>query len=230
MLLVSWLVAGCDFSQNGSQQDPAPKPLHQPKPVEPAAPKVPTVRTNAIKQPKPITPGTIQFMDLKNGFRDATFGQSEAEFSNLVLKEKDEPGQLAVYTRTGDLLALESVPLETIEYTFFKHRLYRIALRWKIEHPESVLPTPPSTDLAACCSSLYGKPKRLATRDGYIKYSWIGEKVELILHEFKMPGVANPSKSCWAISPTTSGQLVFSSVPLRHEYESFLAGQAQGGL
>lgn len=230
VLLVAWLAAGCDFPQEVPPDIAPPRPSPRQKPVKPHPPRVTNVHTNIVKQPKPVAPGTIEYLDLKNGFRDTTFGQSEAEFSNLVLKEKDDARQLAIYTRTGDLLALDSVPLETIEYTFFKHRLYRIALRWKIEHPESVLTTPPSTELAASCSSLYGKPKRLATRDEAIKYSWIGEKVEIILHEFRMPGVANPKKPGWAISPTTSGQLVFGSVPLRHEHELFVAGQTQGGL
>ena len=99
-------------------------------------------------------------MDSKYGFRDATFGQTEGDFSNLVLKEKDEVNQMATYTRTGDVLDLEGVPLQTIEYFFFKNQLVRVVLQWRIIHSDSVSTLPPSTDMAIRCTSLYGKPKR----------------------------------------------------------------------
>lgn len=223
MVMTAWLVAGCDVGPEA----PAPKAARRPKPVKP---KVVLVRTNAPKPVKAIVPGTAEYLDMKNGFRDAAFGQSESEFSNLVLKEKDEARQLATYVRTGDVLSLETVPLETIEYSFFKGRLYRIVLKWKVEHRESALATPPSTELAANCSSLYGRPKRHMTQKDITEYTWSGRKVEVILHEFRMPGAANLTKGGWGIPPTTSGQMVFASIPLRRELELFIASQSQSGL
>lgn len=223
VIAAAGLIVGCDYAPDA----PAPKTVHRPKQIKP---KVVTPRTNAPKPVKAIIPGTAGYLDMKNGFRDVTFGQPESDFSNLVLKKKDESRQMATYTRTGDVLSLESVPLETIEYTFFKGRLYRIALKWELEHPENVLATPPSTELAVSCSNLYGRPKRYATQKDTTAYSWAGQKVELILHEFRMPGAGSAAKGGWGIPPTTSGQLVFGSVPLRHELELYIANLSESGL
>lgn len=223
VIVVAGLIAGCDYAP----ESPAPKIVRRPKQIKP---KVVMPRTNAPKPVKAVIPGTVEYLDMKNGFRDTAFGQPESDFSNLVLKEKDETRQMATYTRTGDVLSLETVPLETIEYTFFKGRLYRIALKWKLEHPENVLAIPPSTELAVSCSNLYGRPKRHATQKDMTEYSWAGQKVELILDEFRMPGVWVVAKGGWGIPPTTSGQLVFGSVPLRRELELFVANLSQSGL
>lgn len=226
MSLAAWLVTGCDFGPDKSVSKPAPRPKvvkHAPTPPPPKLPK-------HSKPPKEAIPGTSEYLDEKNGFRDVTFGQSDADFSNLIFKEKDEKQQLVTYTRTGDVLSLESVPLETIEYTFFKGQLSQIMLKWQVQHRESVLAVPPSSEMAVTLSTIYGRPKRRATQKDCTRYFWGGKKVEIIMHEFRMPGVATTAKTGWSIPPTTSGQIVIQSIPLRRELDSFLASQAHGGL
>ncbi|MCX6896614.1 MAG: hypothetical protein NTZ16_14210 [Verrucomicrobia bacterium] len=226
MSLAAWLATGCDIGPD----KPASKPVHRPK-VAKRAPTTATPKSSKhLKLPKEAVPGTAEYLDEKNGFRDVTFGQSDADFSNLIFKEKDEKQQLATYTRTGDVLSLETVPLETIEYTFFKGQLSQIMLKWQVQHQESVLAIPPSTEMAVTLSTIYARPKRRAAQKDCTKYSWAGKKVEIMMHEFRMPGVAAPAKTGWTIPPTTSGQMIIQSIPLRHELESFLASQAHGGL
>jgi hypothetical protein len=223
--LTVWLVTGCDVGPDR----PAPKSARRTKTVK----HEPVARQKTTKPAKPakeIVPGTPEYLDEKNGFRDAMFGQPETEFSNLILKEKDDARQSATYTRTGDVLSLENVPLETIEYTFYKGQLSRITIKWQVQHRESALATPPSSELAVTLATVYGRPKSRSVQKDCTKYSWTGKKVEILMHEFRMAGVAGSVKNGWTIPPTTSGELVMQSIPLRHELEAFLASQTHGGL
>jgi hypothetical protein len=172
--------------------------------------------------------GTPEYMDSKYGFRDASFGQSEGDFSNLVLKEKDPMDFTATYTRTGDVLDLEGVPLQSIEYFFFKNQLVRVMLKWRITHSDIVTALPPSTDMAIRCTTLYGKPKRKSIQKDMTQYIWKGQKESIIINEFRLPGVANALKDKigWAIPPTTTGQMIIDSITLQQEAELFMANQA----
>lgn len=216
------LVSGCgDYSDS-----PPPKTVHH-KPKPKTKPIV-AERTRPARPPKQVLVGTADYLDSKNGFRDVTFGLPESDFNNLVLKEKDETHQLATYTRSGDILNLEEVPLESIEYTFFNGLLARVTLKWKLEHPDSLVAAAPSTEMAARCSELYGRPKRQSIRKDSIQYTWSGRKVEIFLDEFKVPGLANIGKGGWAIPPTTTGQMIFESIPAQRDMKAVMANQIFG--
>lgn len=220
--ILTGLVSGCgDYSDS-----PAPKTV-QHKAKSKAKPVV-IERIKPARPPKQILVGTPDYLDSKNGFRDVFFGQPESDFSNLVLKEKDEAHQMATYTRSGDILNLEEVPLESIEYTFFNGQLARVTLKWNLVHPDSLMAAAPSTEVAARCSELYGHPKRQSIRKESTQYTWSGKTVEIFLDEFRVPGLANIGKSGWAIPPTTTGQMIFESIPAEHNMKAVMANQIFG--
>ena len=227
LVLTVAMLSGCgDFSDA-----PVTKAAHR----KPATPKKVVAEPKPPKPVKPLEVGTTDYLDSKYGFRDAAFGQPEGDFSNLVLKEKDEVNQVAIYTRSGDVLDLEGVPLQTIEYIFFKNQLVRVILRWRITYRESVVTLPPSTDVAIRCTSLYGRPKRQLRQKDMTQYNWKGQKISILLDEFRLPGVADiyKNKSGWAIPPITTGQMIIESIALRQEADTFAANQAlqkQNGL
>ena len=202
---------------------------HKPRPATPelAAQSKPKPGKPA-RPPREIVAGTADYLDAKNGFRDVQFGQVETEFTNLVLQAKDEARQLATYTRSGDVLNMEGVPLQNIEYTFFNGQLVRVSLKWKTEYPDSTLALPPSTEMAGHCSELYGRPKKQSVKKDAAQYCWSGKKVKIILDEFRLPGVTNMDKGGWAIPPTTSGQMVFESIPARLDMQTVNANQVHG--
>ena len=223
ILTLVWLLG----KYGGYSDSPPPKTVHhKAKPI--IKPEVVARAKPLPRPPKPILVGTPDYLDSKNGFRDMVFGQPESDFTNLVLKEEDEAHQLATYTRSGDILNLEEVPLESIEYTFFNGQLARVTLKWNLEHPDSLLAGAPSTEVAARCSELYGHPRRQSVRKDSTQYIWSGKKVEIILDEFQVPGLANIGKSGWAIPPTTTGQMIFESIPAEHNMKAVMANQIFG--
>jgi hypothetical protein len=211
-----WLVAGCEQAE----QAPPPRVVHH-KPKTDFAQK-----PKPVKPPKLVLPGTADYLDLKNGFRDVVFGTSESSLSDLVLKEKDDAGQSATYIRSGDLLTLEDVPLQTIEYTFYKSQLAKITVKWKQEFATNDLALPPSTGLAANCTKLYGRPKLQQVQHGASQYVWAGQKVKIQLYETKLPGVADPVGGSWAIPPVTSGVMTIESLPLQRDMDFYSSSQS----
>jgi hypothetical protein len=182
---------------------------------------------------KETHPGSIQFMDLKNGFRDAAFGMEKTNFTNLILAERDESGQFETYTRTGDILSLKGTPLESIAYSFFQGQLYRITLKWNVTNREGIHPSPQAENIAGNCSTLYGRPKRSSKRPEGSDYYWLGKRVQIILTEIRAAGVTNSVQGGWAIPPTAAGQMVLESVPLREVADIFGVNQkinAQDGF
>ena len=236
--LTALLLTGCgDFDDS-----PAPKAARKSRAV--TKPKVTVAQPKPAKVVKNPDVGTKGYLDFKKGFRDAEFGKSEAEIGNLSIVSKDERLELATYVRSGDVKELEGVPLESIQYTFFRGQLARVDLKWKVEYPGSVTATPLSTEMAARCSSLYGRPRKQIRRKDVTQYLWVGDKVEILVDEFFLPGMATPARlvrkfetqsetSSWVVPPTTSGQMVMRSIPLKKELDALsaqLANQTHNGL
>lgn len=220
------LFGGCNKVQHihGTTARKQPPPLM--RKVAPASPQ-------PSKPAKEILPRTVEYLDMKNGFRDAIFGQWDTNFSNLVLKEQDDTRQLKTYTRPDDVLSLASVPLESIEYAFFKGQLYKIVLTWKVQHEESVVTKATSTDIAPYCASLYGPPTQHHIQKDQVGFAWRGRKVNLLVTEFLTPGVVNLVSGGWSLPPTTEGRMIFESIPLRQAEEAYAASQSfrsQDGL
>ncbi|MFM2294643.1 MAG: hypothetical protein RLZZ350_1056 [Verrucomicrobiota bacterium] len=236
--LVAMALTGC-----GVDDAPAPKVARKPKAPVAHTPKA--APTKPAKAEKVIEVGTKEYLDAKHGFRDAIFGQNETEVGDLSLVSKDERLGLATYVRAGDVKELEGVPLESIRYTFFQGRLARVDLKWKAEYPGSVTPTPLSTEMAARCSTTYGRPRKQSRTKEVAQYLWAGETMEILVDEFFLPGIVQPMgkpmdkyaasspSTTWLVPPTTTGQMVMRSIPLKKEIDSRaaqLANETHNGL
>lgn len=214
-----WLAVGC-----GKPAEQAPRVAHHKQ-----------VATNSVaKTTAPVAKspavGTPAYLDAKNGFRDLSFGQNESDFNNLVLVSKDDNRPTTVYTRTGDVLDLEGVPLEKIEYVFFKGQLAKIRLVWTATYPDNTFPSPPSTRIAAQCSKLYGKPRRDLVKKDSIEFGWAGQKVNISLNEFKLKGAGQKAGGTWIIPPSSSGEMILSSIPLMRAVDSYVAEKTAQSL
>lgn len=212
---VAWLGAGCGENPQNSQKPKAPK-------APPAKREVRKPKAAESKPAKPVksaVPGKIVFLDFKSGFRDATLGDGVAKFENLVLVRRDEARELETYTRTGDVLAVENMPLTAVEYVFFRGQLAWISLKWKMEYDDSPSVLPPPSDMPRYCANLYGPPsKRSRSRSNDLSQTWRGRRTTLVLNESRLPGVPDLIRSRWGIPPTTIGELTIESVALRQSY------------
>ena len=214
----AWLMTGC-----GREEAPAPRVHHT------AKPKTEVAQNKPAKLPKLIVPGTAAYLDLKNGFRDVVFGTPSGSFNDLVLKDRDDAAQTATYTRSGDVLNIGGVPLQEIDYTFFKDQLAKIAVKWKLEFATNDFSTPPSSGLAANCTELYGRPRETQKQRESAQYVWSGQRVNIQLSEIKLPGVAAPGGGSWAIAPVTTGQMVIRSIPLSQDMDVYISSQSAPG-
>jgi hypothetical protein len=208
----AWLT-GCERAE----QAPPPRVHHKAKTA--------VVEKKAPKTAKPVVAGTIQYLDLKNGFRDVVFGTPVTNFTDLVLKEKDDAAQSATYTRSGDVLTLAGLPLQEIDYSFFQDQLAKVVVKWKVEYTDSDFSIPPASGLAANCTELYGHPKQQTIRADSSEYVWLGSKVKIFLDELKMPGLANRGGG-WAIAPVNTGEMVIESLPLRQQMDAYLSNRS----
>lgn len=209
----AWLMTGC-----GKEEAPAPRVHHTPKPKTEIANKT-------VRLPKLAVPGTIGYLDLRNGFRDAVLGTDSSSFNDLVLKGREDAAQTATYTRSGDVLNLGGVPLQEIDYTFFKDRLAKITVTWKLEFATNDFSLPPSAGLAANCTQLYGRPQQHLTQQESAQYTWTGQRAKIQLSEIKLPGVVAPGGN-WAIAPVTSGEMDVQSIPLSRDMDVYISSQS----
>lgn len=206
------LVSGCEK-----------KPVTKTKPPRP--PRTNTVHKVVVKKTaREAQAGTSAFMDKRNGFRDVTFGAAETNVSNLLILRRDDASRLRTYTRTGDELSFEGVPLNAIEYTFLDGRLAQILVKWNIECSNSVVDMPPSTDVSVKTSRLYGRPKKYSIRKDGSEYLWRGRSVEILVSETRQRGVANQRQGGWFMVPVTSGQMAISSIPILQGSGSYATG------
>jgi hypothetical protein len=212
--VAGWLCTGCD------DRPPSPAARKQTTNVVRIAKSTPA---KTAKPKKEILPGTIDHLDASNGFRDLTFGQPDTNIPDLVETSRDEARQLRTCTRSGEIMSLHGVPLERVDYRFYRGELYAIQLNWKIAHADSALSQPPTTDISVYCAQEYGAPRvRRVTKDG-AQYIWRGRRVEIVLTESLLPGVANLTKGGWAIPPTTTGRMAIRNLALSRAAEARLA-------
>jgi hypothetical protein len=217
-LINSLLITGIALTlASGCKKKPEASHVEVSAPTEPAA--YPEAAFESAqkqgKQSAAAAPGTLPYLDAKNGFRDVVFGQSEQDIPNLVLKNFDEAHGLKTYTRSGENLFLNGVPLQSIEYTFLKGELFSVVAKWSAEDKRAVLKNASITSLAPFCSSLYGPAKRRSITKDSAEYVWRGKHVELILNETHLPGVPDKIHGGWAMAPSTRGAMLIQSIDRR---------------
>ncbi|MBC6992403.1 MULTISPECIES: hypothetical protein [Hymenobacter] len=72
---------------------------------------------------------SVQALDRKNGFGDATFGADISTFRNLRPESADAESETQYYSRTTDNLRIGNLKLTGISYGFYKNKLCYIQLR-----------------------------------------------------------------------------------------------------
>ena len=176
--------------------------------------------------PREISPGTIAYLDSRNGFRDVMLGEKESSIANLVLKSQDDAHQVKTFTRSGDELSLEGVPLESIEYTFFKGLLLEIQLKWSLEHREGAPGLPPPSEVPVRCTALYGPPTRSEVSRASSEFVWRGRQAQLLVTELRLAPILDRVSGGWASPPRTTGRMIIRSVPLAHAAKAAFFTQA----
>jgi hypothetical protein len=136
--------------------------------------------------PTEPSPGSLAYLDFKNGFRDLTFGAPPT--SDMVLKETD--GDTKYYTRPQDDLILGGAQLQRIIYGFYKDRFDWLLLETKgLGNSRAMLDVVRQT---------YG-PGYQGNR--YIqKFAWFGSRVSGIYSENSATADAQMSLSSKSIS------------------------------
>jgi len=110
--------------------------------------RVAKAKPRPAKPKKEALPVTVSFLDEKNGFRDVKFGESETKIANLVGTSRDETRGLRTCIRSDEMTSLHGVPLERVEYRFFRGELYAVELSWRIAYANSTSSEPPTTDMS----------------------------------------------------------------------------------
>ena len=223
--LTGGLLVGC-FKREKRAETKAKEETKARKEREKAAVAV----KSPIKTPRlarEVIPGSVEYLDSKNGFRDVVFGQRESSITNLVLRSQDDQRQLKTFARVGDELSLASVPLESIEYVFFKEQLYQVITKWRIEQKNPARKVAPAVTLAQFCTSLYGRPNHPRISKDGTDLGWQGRRVALTLTETVTPGVRDAVKGGWAIPPAAAGLMIFENIDLRKALGVMLAKAAE---
>ena len=229
------LLAGCDLGrpslkERRTKRTEAAKEQRTAAAAAAAAAKSSSKSSRSVKAPQPkpvITPGSVKYLDYMGGFRDVVLGLKKSSFTNLVLKTQDDQRELMTFTRPDEELSLGGIPLEGIEYKFFKGQLYQILVKWRVEQKDPVPGTPPVVTLAPFCASLYGPPRRRVINKDGTELRWSGRRVELTLSESVIHGVRDSLKGGWAIPPGASGQMVMDKIDLRKAVTAMLASSTE---
>jgi hypothetical protein len=126
-LVGSFVLIACSLTL-GSDAIPPPNGTYS---SEAASIASTTPPTSAVTRPVPAlrepAPGSLTYMDFKNGFRDVTFGDPPT--SDMVLKE--DAGDAKYYIRPHDALSLGGAPLQSITYGYYKGRCKWLVLATK---------------------------------------------------------------------------------------------------
>jgi hypothetical protein len=140
--LVLGIITASSLSCSGPHQGVAPYPTTQSTPaararVEGSTPAPAQPPAEAVQQrpvvvkptPAPVepSPGSLAYLDFKNGFRDLKFGDPPA--ADMVLKE--DSGDSKFYVRPQDELGIGGATVNRIAYGFYKERLSSILIETK---------------------------------------------------------------------------------------------------
>jgi hypothetical protein len=152
-----------------------------PAEASPAAVRPPSTPANP-------SPGSLAYLDARNGFRDLTFGDPPQQGMRVV----EDHGDTKYYTRPSDDLTIGGAKIKEISYGFYKGRLYSVLIE-----TEGLLN---SRALLEVLQQAYGtgsRPNRFMD-----EYMWDGSRV-LLYYDQK---------------PVTNEAItMFQSIPLKNE-------------
>jgi hypothetical protein len=158
---------------------------------------------DASPPPQTPSPGSLAYLDHKNGFRDLTFGDPPP--AGMVLREQDRHGEKKIYDRPADDLRIGAAEISYISYRFYKNRLSGVMLLTKgISNSRAML---------GVLTEAYGPGSR---PNAYIEeYLWSGSRV---MAYFKGNAI------------TRDATTALLSVPLQKEEEADNAMKAKKGV
>lgn len=166
--------------------------------AHPSPPPLP-VDSGSTRQSDP-SPGSLAYLDFKNGFRDVKFGDPPTK--DMVLIE--DSGESKFYSRAGESYVMGQADVEHIRYGFYKHRLYAVIVRTN-GYSNSRL-------LLEVLRQAYGPGRPNPFMNGY---SWHGSLVGLSYEEH---------------SKTHNAAIVFFSVSLANEKEAEAQAKTKKGV
>jgi hypothetical protein len=108
-------------SSAGTSTLPAASQSATTRPPEP----LPAAQPNVT--PREPSPGSLAYLDYKNGFRDLKFGDPPR--ADMVLKE--DSGDSKYYARPSDDLSIGGAQLSHLIYGFYKNRLHAVQVGTK---------------------------------------------------------------------------------------------------
>ena len=220
----------------GCKEKPTPPPKSTPRPVKKAVKAETATQINKpAHQLRGIEPGSLSYLDAKDGFRDVRFGIASSNMDNLVLIQENTDNKSKIFTRIGDELMLNDVPLETIEYTFFEDKLCQVVLKWNVISTNEQNPRPQPTKIPIIVASVYGRPTRRTQNKDENLYVWNGRKVGVMIDEIFLSGVKDVINQgdSWKIPPTTVGKMLIYSRQLDRQATAENAAEVtpeSGGL
>ena len=180
MLLVCTVAAGCGLGITYTSHSAAGK--SSPAPVEPS-------------------PGSLAYLDFKNGFRDLTFGDPYPQTMRLI----EDDGETKYYTRAGDDLTIGGSTVQRIVYGFYQGRFYAVLIETDGYAN--------SRALLEVLREAYGpgtRPNRLMER-----YAWHGTRVWLTYEEHPRSHEAT---------------VIYTSIPLSDERQAAEKAKSRQGV
>ena len=115
----------------------------------------------------------IDALDIKNGFREFTFGDSITKFNNMIPLTYSNDSLDVIYRKSNDKLMLGSASI-SINYTFYNHRLMQISIASKGDVESQIL----LHELEV----MYGKGDS-DPKSSEQKFTWKGEKIDIIYYK-----------------------------------------------
>jgi hypothetical protein len=158
----------------------------------------------AVKSsPAPVepSPGSLSYLDFKNGFRDLKFGDPPTSGMRLA----EEKGHTTVYQRPGDDHHIGNANVHEILYVFYKGRLSHVLLKTKGFSDSRAL-----LDVLRQAYGSGHRPNRFLE-----EYYWFGSRVDLSYHEN---------------ATTNDASVLFASIPLKQEQEADDKAKARKGV
>ena len=140
-------------------------------------------------------PGSIDFLDYKNGFRNIHFGDGQSVLGATrkcsITAIKNSDSKMTMCSRKDEFKKLLSQQIGYIKYEFYDNKLFRISIRlvWCKERMEkwasgvTLNSCPPPPDMYSSLKDVWGEGKKLQKDHRSKTIVWTGKFVEASLKE-----------------------------------------------
>jgi hypothetical protein len=147
------------------------------------------------------SPGSLAYLDFRNGFRDLKFSDSPPQGMRVV----EDHGDTTYYTRPSDDLTIGDARIKEMTYGFYKGQLYSVLLQ-----TEGLINSHALLEVLRQAYGSGSRPNQFMDR-----YIWEGSRVVLYYDQ----------------KPISDDAIaIFSSVPLKSEKEADEKAKARKGV